>query len=499
MLSVRHISKAFPGVQALSDMQLDVHAGEIHALVGENGAGKSTLTKIIAGAQAPDAGEMSLDGKPVRWTGPAAAKAAGIHVIYQEFVLFPHLSVAENIFIGHYRRNRLRAVDHAATERAAAELMARLGVRLEPWRLVGELTVADQQMVEIAKALVDRPRLLILDEPTAVIAGQEVEALFERLRLLRDEGVAIIYISHRLEEIFSLCDRVTVVKDGQWIATHAVGEVDRDRLVTLMVGRDVTQFFPPRADTADVAAAEVVLQASDIRLGRRVRGASIELRAGIVTGLAGMVGAGRSELAMAIFGGLPMEAGTVAIGGRVFRRMTPAIAIRQGIGFVTEDRKGEGLAMLQDVAVNVTAACLDSVSAGPMLQSARERSIADADIEAFRIACFGPGNPVATMSGGNQQKTLIARWAHTCRSVLILDEPTRGVDVGARTEIYRIMRELAARGVAILMISSELPEVVGMSDRVYVMREGSMSGVLEPGQITEEAVVDLATHHRHAA
>ena len=331
-------------------------------------------------------------------------------------------------------------------------------------------------MVEIAKALVDRPRLLILDEPTAVIAGQEVEALFERLRLLRDEGVAIIYISHRLEEIFSLCDRVTVVKDGQWIATHAVGEVDRDRLVTLMVGRDVTQFFPPRADAADVAAAEVVLQASDIRLGRRVRGASIELRAGIVTGLAGMVGAGRSELAMAIFGGLPMEAGTVAIGGRVFRRMTPAIAIRQGIGFVTEDRKGEGLAMLQDVAVNVTAACLDSVSAGPMLQSTRERSIADADIEAFRIACFGPGNPVATMSGGNQQKTLIARWAHTCRSVLILDEPTRGVDVGARTEIYRIMRELAARGVAILMISSELPEVVGMSDRVYVMREGSMSG-----------------------
>ena len=499
MLSVRNISKAFPGVQALSDMRLDVRAGEIHALVGENGAGKSTLTKIIAGAQAPDAGEMVLDGKTVHWSGPAAAKAAGIHVIYQEFVLFPHLSVAENIFIGQYRRNRLRAVDHAGTERAAAELMARLGVRLEPWRLVGDLTVADQQMVEIAKALVERPKLLILDEPTAVIAGQEVDALFERLRLLRDEGVAIVYISHRLEEIFSLCDRVTVVKDGQWVATHAVGEVDRDRLVTLMVGRDVTQFFPPRAAPADVATAPVVLQANDIRLGRRVRGVSIELRAGIVTGLAGMVGAGRSELAMAIFGGLPMEGGTVSIGTATFRRMTPAIAIGQGIGFVTEDRKGEGLAMLQDVAVNITAACLDTVSAGLLLRSAQERAMAASDIESFRIACRGPDTSVATMSGGNQQKTLIARWAHTCRSVLILDEPTRGVDVGARTEIYRIMRALAARGVAILMISSELPEVVGMSDRVYVMREGLLSGVLECGQITEEAVVDLATHHRHAA
>lgn len=499
MLSVQQISKAFPGVQALSDMRLDVQAGEIHALVGENGAGKSTLTKIIAGVQHPDAGEMTLEGKPVRWSGPAAAKAAGIHVIYQEFVLFPHLSVAENIFIGQYRRNRIGAIDHAATELAAVELMARLGVRLEPWRPVGELTVADQQMVEIPKALVDRPKVLILDEPTAVIAGREVEALFDRLRLLRDAGVAIIYISHRLEEIFSLCDRVTVVKDGQWIATQRVDEVDRDRLVALMVGRDVTQLFPPRSSASQAASAPVVLQAHDIRLGRRVRGASIELRAGIVTGLAGMVGAGRSELAMAIFGGLPMESGSVSIDGTVFKRMTPSIAIQQGVGFVTEDRKGEGLAMLQDVATNISAASLGAVASNGLLRNAQEQAMALGDIASYRIACSGPANPVETMSGGNQQKVLIARWAHTCRRVLILDEPTRGVDVGARTEIYRIMRELAARGVAILMISSELPEVVGMSDRVYVMREGLMAGTLETDEITEEAVVDLATRHRQAA
>jgi ribose transport system ATP-binding protein len=497
MLAVAGIHKTFPGVQALAGVDLDVRAGEIHALVGENGAGKSTLTKIIAGVQSAETGEIRLDGQVVHWQGPAQAKAAGIHVIYQEFVLFPHMSIAENVFLGRMPRNRLGLLDHRLAERRAAEILARLGVSLDVRQPVSGLTVADQQMVEIAKAMIDTPKVLILDEPTAVIAGREVELLFDRLRKLRDDGVAIVYISHRLEEIFQLCDRLTVIKDGRWIATRSVSDVTRDELITLMVGRDLSHLFPPHEPPP--AAPEVVLAANDIRLGTRVRGCSIELRSGIITGLAGMVGSGRSELAMAIFGGLPMESGTVTLAGETYRTMTPQRAIGLGIGFVTEDRKGQGLAMLQSVGANITAAILGSLHKGPFLDAERERQLAERDIDSYQIACRGAATPVATMSGGNQQKVLIARWARACRRVLILDEPTRGVDVGARTEIYRIMRSLATEGVAILMISSELPEVVGMSDRVYVMREGIITGLLESGSITEEAVVDLATHDRQAA
>jgi ribose transport system ATP-binding protein len=497
MLAATGIHKSFPGVQALAGVDLDVRGGEIHALVGENGAGKSTLTKIIAGVQQADSGEISLNGRSVHWQGPAQAKAAGIHVIYQEFVLFPHMSVAENVFLGRMPRNRLGMINHRLAERRSAEILARLGVSLDVRQPVSGLTVADQQMVEIAKAMIDTPKVLILDEPTAVIAGREVELLFERLRKLRDDGVAIVYISHRLEEIFNLCDRLTVIKDGRWIATRSVGSVTRDELITLMVGRDLSHLFPPHERPPE--APKVVLAATDIRLGTRVRGCSIELRSGIITGLAGMVGSGRSELAMAIFGGLPMEGGSITIDGHSFRTMSPERAIGLGIGFVTEDRKGQGLAMLQTVGANITAASLNSVRNGVFLDAERERQIAERDIGSYQIACRGAATPVATMSGGNQQKVLIARWARACRRVLILDEPTRGVDVGARTEIYRIMRSLATQGVAILMISSELPEVVGMSDRVYVMREGVMTGLLETGTITEEAVMDLATHDRQAA
>jgi ribose transport system ATP-binding protein len=497
VLTVAGIHKSFPGVQALAGVDLDVRAGEIHALVGENGAGKSTLTKIIAGVQPADSGEIMLDDHVVHWQGPAQAKAAGIHVIYQEFVLFPHMSVAENVFLGRMPRNKLGFVDHRLAERRAAEILVRLGVIMDVRQAVTGLTVADQQMVEIAKAMVDTPKVLILDEPTAVIAGREVELLFERLRRLRDEGVAIVYISHRLEEIFNLCDRLTVIKDGRWIATRAVDGVTRDELITLMVGRDLSHLFPPHEQAPEVP--EVVLAASEIRLGTRVRGCSMELQAGIITGLAGMVGSGRSELAMAIFGGLPMDSGTVTIAGQTLRAMTPERSISLGIGFVTEDRKGQGLAMLQSVGANITAASLGSLGKGVFLDRERERALAERDIGSYQIVCRGPATPVATMSGGNQQKVLIARWARACHRVLILDEPTRGVDVGARTEIYRIMRGLAAKGIAILMISSELPEVVGMSDRVYVMREGLITGLLETAAITEEAVMDLATHDRQAA
>lgn len=491
MLTLSNVSKSFPGVKALSGMQLDVRAGEIHALVGENGAGKSTLTKIIAGVYQPDEGQIEFDGEIAHWATPGAAKAAGIHVIYQEFVLFPHMTVAENIFIGHERRGAFGLVDHRQTRRDAVELLLRLGVDIDPDRRVVELSVADQQMVEIAKAMVHKVKLLILDEPTAVISGKEVELLFQRLQALRADGVGIIYISHRLEEIFEICDRVTVLKDGQFVASHPTAEVDRDRLVSLMVGRDMQELFPPKADPATIG--EVVLEARGVVAAGRVRGASISLRAGEVTALAGMVGSGRTELALAIFGGLEMTEGEVVIGGQTFRKMTPAKAIAQGIGLLTEDRKGQGLAMLLDVASNITAADLDAVSRWGLVDRRQEDAIAWAEITAYQIACRGPQNPVVTMSGGNQQKVLVSRWARTCRKVLILDEPTRGVDVGAKAEIYRIMREMAAKGIAVLMISSELPEVIGMADRVVVMREGMVGGELSGDQISEERIMQVAT------
>lgn len=496
MLTLSNVSKSFPGVKALSGMQLDVRAGEIHALVGENGAGKSTLTKIIAGVYQPDEGQMEFDGEIAHWATPGAAKVAGIHVIYQEFVLFPHMTVAENIFIGHERRNALGLVDHRQTRRDATELLHRLGVDIDPDRRVVDLSVADQQMVEIAKAMVHRVKLLILDEPTAVISGKEVELLFQRLQALKADGVAIIYISHRLEEIFEICDRVTVLKDGQFVASHSTAEVDRDRLVALMVGRDMKELFPPKADPAAIGA--VVLEARNIRAAGRVNGASISLRAGEVTALAGMVGSGRTELALAIFGGLEMTSGEVVIGGQSFRQMTPARAIEQGIGLLTEDRKGQGLAILLDVASNITAANLDEISRWGLLDRSREDTIARGEITSYQIACRGPQNPVVTMSGGNQQKVLVSRWARTCRKVLILDEPTRGVDVGAKAEIYRIMREMAAKGVAVLMISSELPEVIGMADRVLVMREGTIGGELTGAEITEEHIMRVVTHQNAA-
>lgn len=494
MLTVSNVSKSFPGVKALSEVQLDVKAGEIHALVGENGAGKSTLTRIIAGVHQPDEGTIEFDGEIVHWASPAAAKSAGIHVIYQEFVLFPNLTVAENIFLGHERRGFLNGIDHKQTRQDAIDLLSRLGVKIDTDALISELSVADQQMVEIAKAMVHKVKLLILDEPTAVIAGHEVEVLFSRLRALRDDGVAIIYISHRLEEIFELCDRVTVFKDGQFVVTEAVAGMTNDRLVAHMVGRDMSELFPAKASVG--VKRDVVLSAADISVKGRVHKASIELRAGEITALSGMVGAGRTELALALFGGLPMSSGEISIGGETLRKITPALAIQKGIGLLTEDRKGQGLAMQMDVATNITASDLGAISQSGWVDQRKERAIAVAEIENYRIACRGPQGAVLTMSGGNQQKVLVARWARTSKKVIIMDEPTRGVDVGAKAEIYRIMRELADKGLAVLMISSEMPEVIGLADCVYVMREGVITGRLGAGEIDEQRIIQLATQKR---
>jgi ABC-type sugar transport system ATPase subunit len=496
MLALREISKAFPGVRALDRVSLEVRANQILGLVGENGAGKSTLVKIIAGALSADAGEMILDGKTVHWSSPGEAKRAGVHVVFQEFALFGHLSVAENIFVDDLPRNRLGLVDHPVAREQSRELLGRLGLDIDVRAPVGSLSVADQQMVEIARALVHNAKLLILDEPTAVISGREASLLFERIRLLRNEGVSVIFISHRLEEVFELCDHVSVLKDGRLAGSGDVGAVSREGLVSMMVGRDLGELYPPKPPSKE--NGRVVVRASGLSVDDRVHDVSLELRAGEITALAGMVGSGRSELALGLFGALPLRGGTIEVDSRPIANLTPARAASLGIGLVPEDRKSMGLALLLDVAANITAPSLREVTRNGLISPRLERQIAEKEIARYRVACRGPWTPVINMSGGNQQKVLLARWARRCTLLLILDEPTRGVDVGAKAEIYRLMRELADSGLAILMISSELTEVVGMADRVIVMREGRKTGELTGSGIDEESIMHLATTGRAA-
>ncbi len=491
MLELVEIRKSFGSVDVLKGVSLRAAAGRIHALVGENGAGKSTLIKVTAGVIPVESGSIRFDGEEIRWKSPGEAKARGVHVIYQEFVQFPELSVAENIFIGDPWVSPGGLLRPKQMLAMASELLSKLGVEIDPSTPVSALSVADQQMVEIAKALAHKVKLLVLDEPTAVISGREVELLFKRLRQLRDEGVAVIYVSHRLEEIFELCDDVTVIKDGQLVGSRLTSELDQKQLVAMMVGRPLADLYPPRRELGE--SLPVVLQAIDVWSGELVRGCSLELRAGEITALAGMIGSGRTELAMAIFGGNALDRGTICVDGQTHDRMTPAKAMDLGIGLLTEDRKKEGLAMQLDVAANLSAANLQEITRHGVLDKTLESKIAHDAISEYRVACRGPHTPVAEMSGGNQQKVLLARWARRAKRVLILDEPTRGVDVGAKADIYRMMQDAANRGLAILMISSELPEVVGMADRVVVMRDGRVTGELRGAEINEHSIMTLAT------
>lgn len=432
---------------------------------------------------------------PVRWVSPADSKRHGVHVVYQEFVQFPHLTVAENIFVGQQPR-RFGLVDHRRAREEAGRLLAGFGVEIDPRLKAGSLSVADQQMVEITRALVQKVKLLILDEPTAVISGREADTLFERLGILRDRGVSIIFISHRLEEVFALCDRVTVLKDGRLVGSAPVSEFSRERLISMMVGRELGGLFPPKRPGFPEAA--VALRTEALCVDDRVHDISIECRVGEVTAIAGMVGSGRSELALGIFGALPITGGAIVVGDERVESMSSRKAIALGIGLVPEDRKGQGLAMLLDVGANVTASAIAEITTLGGIDWRREETIAAGEIEKYRIACRGPRTPVAILSGGSQQKVLVARWARKCRTLLILDEPTRGVDVGAKAEIYRIIRTLADSGVAILMISSELTEIIGMADRAYVMREGRITGELEGANLTEKRIMRLATFEEAA-
>jgi ribose transport system ATP-binding protein len=497
LLELRGISKTFPGVRALQNVRLTASAGRVHALMGENGAGKSTLMKILSGAYMPDAGaQILIDGERVDIDGPIAAKNLGVSVIYQELSLAPNLTVAENVFMGRpMRRNAM--VDRAGMTTACAGTLQRLGADFGPTTVVSTLSIAQRQLVEIARAVQFDCRILVMDEPTTPLSTHETDRLFVLIRRLRDEGMAILYISHRMDEIDELADEVTVLRDGSYVGTLGRAELTRDKLVKMMVGRDLSGFYRKEGQGHYTGAR--ALGVTDMGDGRRVHGCSFDLHAGEVLGLAGLVGAGRTELARLIFGADERTTGEVRLDGgdaRIDIRK-PADAMRSGILYLTEDRKGQGLFLDLSVRDNINVmVCPRDARAGGVMDGGRALQRAKDAIRQLSIRVASPRVNVGSLSGGNQQKVLIARLLELGPRVLILDEPTRGVDIGAKSEIYRLIDELARRGVAVLVISSELAEVVGICDRVIVMREGRLVGEVGGASghaITQENIVALAT------
>jgi ribose transport system ATP-binding protein len=488
------IEKFYPGVKSLDGVNFEVAPGEIHALLGENGAGKSTLTAVMGGAVKPNAGAIEYLGRTVAWRSPKEAQAAGIHVIHQELALFPELTVAENILLTEQPRGPLGLISPKARLKRVQAALDSLGVSISASARIGDLTLADQQMVEIAKALVGEPRLLVFDEPTAVIAGREVDLLFDNMRKMRGRGIGIVYISHRLDEIFEVADRVTILKDGKLVGTHPIGSLTRDGMINMMVGRQLEQIFPPRP--AKPTQGQVVLAVDRLSAGDRVKDVSLSVREGEIVAIAGMVGSGRTEVAEAVFGASAVESGAISIDGETIPRRGPRQSIGRGVGFLTEDRKDKGLFLGLSVASNIVAPALDEITRKGLLDRSKESDIARRQIGGFSIAAPSPDTRVGALSGGNQQKVLFSRWARIADRLLILDEPTRGVDVGAKVEIYRMIRSLADQGVAVLMISSELAEVVGLADRVVVMAQGRVAGELAGDELSEESVMRLAVHTR---
>ena len=485
VLRLENVSKAFPGVQALDRVDFEVRAGEVHALLGENGAGKSTLIKIVSGVYQPDGGTILIDGQAARFATPSDAQRAGIATIYQELLLFPELSVAENIFLGHAPRTALGTIDWGAMRARAQELLASLEIRdLDVARPVGALSVGNRQRVEIAKALSQNARILIMDEPTAALAEADVLHLFRIVRLLRERDVGIVYISHRLEEVFELADRVTVLRDGQFVGTRRVAGCSPDELITMMVGRTIDNLFPK----LPAAIGQPVLEVRRLNGRPSFHEVSLEVRAGEIVGLAGLVGSGRSELAQAIFGIQPPQSGELLLDGRAVRIGSPDAAKRLGIAYVPEDRGHQGLIRPMRLRENISLAVLRDVARGPFIDRRAETALAEKSIRQFNVRASGPEQVVAKLSGGNQQKVVLSKWLASAPRVLIMDEPTRGIDIGAKSEIHRLMSGLAQAGLAILMISSELPEIMGMSDRILVMREGTIVAEFAREGATQEAI-----------
>ena len=496
ILEMLNISKSFAGVQALKDVSIRCRRGQVYGLVGENGAGKSTLMKILAGAYKADAGEIIYKGE--RREGASAGEVidSGISIIYQELALVPQMSVAENIFLGREPSHALGVLNLRELRERAAALLKRLGIELDTRLPVSELTVAQRQSVEIAKALSQNADLIVMDEPSAILAGSELDQLFGIIESLVEQGVAIIYISHRLDEVFRIADEVTVLKDGELVDTRPIEQLDRSTLVELMVGRPLDEIFP----RTDHEQGELVLVAEDVSTDTILQGASLELYEGEILGIAGMVGSGRTELARALFGADPLTSGSITLAGdKRASWSNPAQAIDSGLVLVPEDRKSHGLFTTLSVRINLTLPILSRLTRFGVLESRAEDDVVEQAKERLSIVMASADQEAQYLSGGNQQKVVLAKWLETNPAVVILDEPTRGVDVGAKFEIYKLMRQLNDRGIAIVMISSELPEVIGMSDRILVMNDGRVVGEVAQAEATEAGIIELATMARAGA
>jgi inositol transport system ATP-binding protein len=491
LLEVEDVRKEFPGVVALDNVSFRLKRGTVHALMGENGAGKSTLMKIIAGIYAPDRGSFRLKGQQIVLDSPLHALEYGIAMIHQELNLMAFMTVAENIWIRREPKTVLGFVDHKELRRRTNELLRRLNIDIDPEIEVRELSVANRQMVEIAKAVSYDSDVLIMDEPTSALTEKEVKHLFGIIRDLKAQGKGIVYITHKMSELFEIADEVSVFRDGRYIGTHASSEVTRDQIIHMMVGREITQMFPKE----DVPIGNVVLSVKDLTLKGRFRDVSFDLRAGEILGLAGLVGSGRSNVAETIFGVTPASSGAIEIKGRPININSPYQAMQHGMAFITEDRKETGCFLLLDVLANMEMAVLnqDFVAGGFVKEGAVTREC-ETMRSRLRVKTPDMHEPVINLSGGNQQKVLIARWLLTKPKILILDEPTRGIDVGAKAEIHKLITQLAGQGVAVLMISSEMPEVLGMSDRIMVMHEGRVTGFLDRNEANQVKIMTLASH-----
>ena len=489
LLELRGVSKSFAAVRALREIDFDLRPGEVHALVGENGAGKSTLVRIVTGAHAPDRGTVTVAGVPFDHADPLLARRLGIAPIYQQPTLFPDLTVAENLGLGVEGGSAWRRIDWRERRRRATALLDRVGARIDPDADAGSLRMAEQQLVEIARALGANARVLIMDEPTAALAEPEAERLLALVAELRSSGVGIVYISHRLPEVLRIADRVTTLRDGAVVETRPAAGLTQAALIRAMVGRDLDAVFPKR----EVARGDVVLAVRGLSCAASgVHGASFDVHAGEILGVAGLVGSGRTELARVLFGLTPADGGELRVRGGIAHIRSPRQAIALGLAYVPEDRRRHGVIPEMSVSANATLAILRALASGPFLDARRERAIAATFVERFAIKAPSLDTPVAHLSGGNQQKVALARWLATRPAVLVLDEPTQGVDVGAKAEIHHLIGELAGQGLAIVMISSEMPEVLGMSDRVAVMRGGTIVAILERSAATQERVLALA-------
>lgn len=488
-VEMRDINKSFGTNKVLKDAAFNLRDGEIHALMGENGAGKSTLMKILTGVYTRDSGVVKVDGQEVVYKNPQEAEKAGIVFIYQELNVLFDLTVEENLFMGKEITKGFGVCDKKAMRAKAQEIMDKMGVKIPVNRVMSELSVGQQQMVEICKALMADAKVLIMDEPTAALTQSETKVLFEVIESLKSKGVSIVYISHRMEEIFQLCDRITVLRDGAYVDTREIKDINMDDIVQMMIGRTIGERYPKR----DAKIGDEVLRVEGLTSGNLFKNVSFSVKAGQVVGVSGLMGAGRTEIMQAIFGNIPLDEGKIFIEGKEVKIKNPAQAIKAGIGFITEDRKTEGLLLDKSISENIQIANLSSISDRSVISNTKKDALVQRGIDEFHIKCFGPDHECNNLSGGNQQKVVLAKWVYTNPKILILDEPTRGVDIGAKKEIYTIINELAAKGVAIIMVSSELPEVLGMSDEIIVVHEGKVTGVIDSEEASQASVMTLAT------